>query len=123
MELPEDILETVRAYAKPTEPFKLYQRILKVLQDDIRAEDVPKLKMAIRYHYDRFLPMFQQLENAHAELRISVDAVMRNDTTMFTVAELRMEYYRKRQNYTWKRCNAMNEIYRLWSLSNTRQIV
>jgi hypothetical protein len=34
-----------------------------------------------------------------------------------------MEYYRKRQNYTWKRCNAMNEIYRLWSLSNTRQIV
>lgn len=112
MELPDDVLGIVRAYAKPSEPFKLYKRILKILYEDIRAEDVPKLKKAIRYHYARFLPMFQQLEKTHAELRISVDAVMRDDPR-YTASQLRMEYYRKRQHYTWKRCDLTNELRRL----------
>lgn len=113
MELPDDVLEMVRNYAKPSEPFKLYKRILRVLHD-LRVEEVSKLKKALRFHYDQFRPMFLrlepmflELERTHSELKIAVDAVMRNDTTLYTVSELRMEYYRKRQHYTLRRCEVM----------------
>jgi len=69
----------VRAYAKPSEPFKLYKRILRILDEDIRAEDVPKLKKAIRFHYERFFPMFLQLEKTHSELIVAIDTDRRND--------------------------------------------
>ncbi len=31
MELPDDVLQLVRDYSKPSEPYKLYTRVLKIL--------------------------------------------------------------------------------------------
>lgn len=53
--------------------------------------------------------MFLQLEKTHSELIVTVDAVMRNHTR-YTASELRMEYYRKRQHYTWRRCDLTNYV-------------
>jgi len=108
MELPEDVLQLVRAYAKPTEQAKRYTRVLKILKGCLALDTRTKLKTAVRFHFERFLQLFLELERTHAELVVAADAVMRNDTTIYTESELRMEYYRKRQNYTFKECAVMN---------------
>jgi hypothetical protein len=112
MELPDDVLRLIREYAKPSESYKIYQRVLYILNQDTLSVDYHvKLKTAVRYHLDRFRPLFLELEKTHSELRVAVDAVMRNDTQIYTVSQLRMEYYRKRQDFTFKRCDVMNELY------------
>ncbi len=99
MELPDDVLQIVRAFAKPSEPYKMYLRILNILVDKtppfVRAYMTQKLKMAVRFHYDRFLPLFLKLERGYLEMVLSVKAVCANDTPL-----LQTEYKRKLKNFT-----------------------
>jgi hypothetical protein len=99
MELPEDVLLLVRAYAKPSEPYKMYTRIMKIFVEKLPLglnKSMPrKLKMATRFHYERFLPIFLKLEKTHDELVISAKAVSINDTSRYTESELRTIYTRK----------------------------
>jgi len=110
MELPDDVLQLVRAYAKPTEQAKRYTRVLKILKGCLALDTRTKLKTAVRFHFETFLPIFLELERTHAELVAAVDSVMRNNDARDTrnESEVRMEYYRKRQNYTFKECAVMN---------------
>jgi hypothetical protein len=102
MELPEDVLEIVRAYAKPSKSYKMYMLVLKILVDKtppfVRIYMKQKLKNAVRFHYNRFLPLFLELERKHIELVLSVKAVCANDTPL-----LQTEYKRKLKN-----CSSMN---------------
>ena len=66
MELPDDVLQLIREYTKPSEPYKMYTRVLKILVNrlpsGIREFMMQKLKRATRFHYERFLPLFLELE-------------------------------------------------------------
>jgi len=62
MELPDDVLRIIRDYAKPSEPYKMYLRVMDILLNrtdpKIREYMIPKLKRAIRFHYEQFRPSF-----------------------------------------------------------------
>lgn len=93
MELPEDVLEIVRAYAKPSEPYKMYARIRKILVHGMelamRDYMTRKLKKATRHHFERFLPIFLELEKCDAGLTACQDAFC----FPHTPSEVRIEYY------------------------------
>ena len=99
MELPDDVLVIVREYAKPSEPYKMYTRILKILLHgmplDMRQYTTQKLKTATRFHFVQFRHLFIQLERCHAELIVS---------------EMRMEYYFILRHFASKRREVMNKI-------------
>jgi hypothetical protein len=63
MEFPDDVLQLIREYTKPSEPYKMYTRVLKVLVN--RLPPISKLKRAVRFHYERFLPLFLELEKTY----------------------------------------------------------
>jgi len=117
MELPEDVLQLVRAYSKPSEPYKMYSRIMKIFVEKLPLglnKSMPrKLKMAIRFHYQRFLPIFLELEKRHSELVISTKAVYTNDTTIYTESELRTIYYRKLKALTSINSNVLTKLLEL----------
>jgi len=109
MELPDDVLQLVREYAKPYERYKVGNRVLAILERDKPLGPIrKKLQTAVRFYYETFIQLFLTLEKSYAELSVAVDAVMRDDTTIYTVSELRMEYYRKRSHYTVKECAVVN---------------
>lgn len=97
MELPEDVLEQIRAYAKPSKSYKMYALVMKILVDKtppfVRDYFTQKLKKAVRFHYNRFLPLFLKLERRYLEMVLSVRAFCANNITL-----LQMEYKRKMGN-------------------------
>jgi len=103
MELPDDVLRLVRAYAKPTEQIKIYTRTFRILKYRLSLDLREKLKTAIRFHFETFHQVFLELEKRHAELVVAVDAYMSSRGPG-------MEYYLKRQNYTFTECVVMNLI-------------
>jgi hypothetical protein len=117
MELPDDVLALVRAYAKPSEPYKMYARVLKILVNHISPciikTTARNLKSAVMFNYYKFLPVFLELERKHHELVVSSNAVCINDTSIYTVSQLRMEYYRKVSNFTYTKCDVLNELKKL----------
>lgn len=117
MELPEDVLQLVRAYAKPSEPYKMYTRIMKIFVEKLplglNKSMARNLKRAIRFHYERFLPIFLELEKRHSELVISTKAVCNNDTSLYTESELRTIYHRKLKALTCINGNVLNKLLEL----------
>jgi hypothetical protein len=112
MELPDDVLRLVREYAKPSERYKVGKRVLVIMERGKPLGPIRKeLNTAVRFHYEAFQQLFLTLEKSYAELSVAVDAVMRDDTTIYTVSQLRMEYYRKRQDFTYVECDLMNLLY------------
>jgi hypothetical protein len=103
MELPDDVLQLVREYAKPSEPYKMYTRILKILVHgmflDMRDYLTRKLKKATRIHFGRFRHLFLELEKSEVELTASQIAFCDKDTP----SEVRMEYYFKIRHFALKR--------------------
>lgn len=117
MELPEDVLQLVRAYAKPSESYKMYSRIMKIF-----VEKLPlgldksmgrNLKRAIRFHYEQFRPIFLKMEKSHSELVISTKAFCNNDTTHYTESELRTIYRRKLKALTSINGDVLNKLLEL----------
>jgi len=117
MELPEDVLQLVRAYAKPSEPYKMYTRIMKIFVEKLPMglnKSMPrKLKKAIRFHYERFLPIFLKVEKSHSELVISSKAVYNNDMSRYTESELRTIYYSKLKVLTSINGDLLNKLLEL----------
>jgi uncharacterized protein with gpF-like domain len=108
MELPDDVLRLVSAYAKPTEQIKIYTRTFRILKYRLSLDLREKLKTAIRFHFETFQQVFLELEKRHAELVVAVDAYMSSRGP--GASEAQMEYYLKRQNYTFTECAVMNLI-------------
>ena len=110
MELPEDVLQIVLAYAKPSEPYKMYARIRKILVHGMelamRDYMTRKLKKATRHHYDRFLPLFLELERSDAELTASQNAFCFPSTP----SEVRIEYYGILRHLMSKRRELVNRL-------------
>jgi hypothetical protein len=106
MELPDDVLQLVRAYAKPTEQIKVYMRTFRILKYRLSLDLRAKLKTAIRFHFETFRQVFLELERTHTELVVAVDAYMSGPVA----SEVLMEYYLKRQNHTFQECAVMNRI-------------
>ena len=119
MEFPDDVLQLIREYAKPSEPYKMYTRVLKILVNrlpmGIREFMIPKLKKAIRFHYERFRHLFLKLEKKHEELVVSVKVLCANESSLgiYPTSELRKDYHRKVQHFTSINCDVMNELNKL----------
>jgi len=111
MELPEDVLQLVREYARPSERYKVGKRVLAILERDHPLGPIRKeLQTAIRFHYETFRQLFLDLEKNYSELKVVADAIMRNDT-IYTESELQLEYFRKRKYYTYVEYDLMNLLY------------
>jgi len=110
MELPDDVLGLVRAYAKPSEPYKIYTRIHKILVHgmplDMRDSLRQNLKKATRFHLDKFSSLFLQLEQSDFELTVSQIAFCEKDTPN----EVRNDYYFKLRHFASKRREVMIQL-------------
>lgn len=117
MELPEDVLELVRAYAKPSEPYKMYSRIMNIFVEKLPLgldkSMARNLKRAIRFHYEQFRPIFLKMEKSHNELVISTKAVYINDTSRYTESELQTIYSRKLKALTSINGDVLNKLLEL----------
>jgi hypothetical protein len=111
MELPEDVLQLVREYARPSERYKVGKSVLAILERHHSLGPIRKeLQTAIRFHYETFRKLFLDLEKTYAELTVASDAVIRNDT-IDTESELQLEYSRKRKYYTYVEYDLLNLLY------------
>jgi hypothetical protein len=113
MDLPDDVLQIIRAYAKPSEPYKMYLRVLKILGHgmtlDMHEDMMRKIKKATRIHYAQFRNLFLELEKRHDELVISIiDSLCKKDTS-----EMRKEHYFKLTHYA---CHKRDLILQLKAL-------
>ena len=119
MELPDDVLRLIRDYAKPSEPYKMYASVMKILLNKtdpkIREYMIPKLKKACRFHYERFRHLFLELEKRHDELVVSVKALCVHQSSIgdFIMSNLRKEYYRKLKRFTSINYDVMNKLNKL----------
>jgi len=119
MELPDDVLRIIRDYAKPSEPYKMYLSVMKILLNrthpKIRECLMPKLKKAIRFHYQQFLPLFLELEKRHTELVVSVQALCVHESSIgdFIMSNLRKVYYNKLKRFTSINCDVMHALNKL----------
>ena len=104
MELPEDVVEHIRGYAKPSKSYKMYALVMKILVDKtppfVRHYFTQKLK-AVRFHYDRFLPLFLKLEGRYIEMVLSVRAACAN------------EHKRKMANFTSTNGEVLTQLNKL----------
>ncbi len=103
MELPDDVLQLVRAFAKPTEPYKMYLRIQNILLLgmflDMREHLKRKLKKATQHYFERFLPLFLDLEKRDEIVQHLQNPYCDPNTT----STERMEYYSTIADLTMKR--------------------
>jgi hypothetical protein len=119
MELPDDVLAIIRDYAKPSEPYKMYLSVMKILlnKTDLKIREclMPKLKKAIRFHYQQFLHLFLELEKRHTELVVSVQALCVHESSIgdFIMSNLRKVYYNKVKRFTSINCDVMHALNKL----------
>ena len=119
MELPDDVLCLIRDYSKPSEPYKMYLQVLKILLNRIHPKIreclVPKLKKATRFHYERFRPLFLELEKRHTELVVSVKSLYVHESSIgdYIMSNLRKDYYCKLKQFTKINCDVMHELNKL----------
>jgi hypothetical protein len=77
MELPYDVLQLIRAYAKPWfTHYKVYNRTLALMEQN----SIPELRYGLLHHPERILPILTELENAHAEWRVANNAYAQDCT-------------------------------------------
>jgi hypothetical protein len=80
MELPDDVLQLVRAYAKPWfKHYKEYRRAL-LHMGLMGPYSCLAFRTCLVYHPERILPLLVELENAHAEFVVAKDAYLRDST-------------------------------------------
>jgi hypothetical protein len=88
MELPDDVLQLVRAYAKPWFKYhKIYKRTLKILG----LESCRELRRCLQYNPDILLPTLVQLEKAYVEYLVALDDYAGDHSESH-----KWEFYRKR---------------------------
>jgi hypothetical protein len=114
MELPDDVLQLVRAYAKPWfKHYNEYKRILSILC--IRPEI--DLRICLQYHPDQILPILDVLENAHAEYLVALDEYMGEHGTY----KKQYDFYMKRGIFSERQLQVTRMIHMLCRM-NKRKI-
>jgi len=99
MELPDDVLQLVREYAKPWfKHYQVYKRTLKIME----RESCPELRRCLV----DILPTLVQLEKAYVEYLVALDDFTGDSK----------EDYRKRGNLFYCKgnlCEIQRQVYRL----------
>jgi hypothetical protein len=119
MELPDDVLQLIREYAKPSEHYKRYARVMEILLNKtdpkVREYMKPKLKKATRFHYEQFRHLFLELEKRHTELVVSVQALCVHQSSIgdFIMSNLRKVYYNKVKRFRSINSDVMHALNKL----------
>ena len=93
MELPEDVLQLVREYAKPLFKYRaLYKRILAIMG----RKSCPELKTCLQYHPEHILSVLDAFEKANAEALVARELFIPTNSTLVIYSN-QMEYYAKRR--------------------------
>jgi hypothetical protein len=103
MELPDDVLQHIREYAKPWFKHHLvYKRTLKIME----RESCPELRRCLQYNPD-LLPILVRFEKAYVEYLVALDDFTGDSK----------EDYRKRGNLFYCKkgnlCEIQRQVYRL----------
>jgi len=94
MEFPDDVLQHIRAYAKPWfKHYKLYKTVLALMG----RNSFPELRTCLVYHLERILPILNEFIQAHMESMAARDAYLPPDSKI-VVYRNQMEYYMSRRN-------------------------
>ena len=91
MEFPDDVLEMIRAYAKPW--FK-YHAIYKLILVNTGLYSFPELRNCLHCIPDQILPTLVKYEEIHAEYLVALDNFVRDEPWDYSK---QMEYYSKRR--------------------------
>lgn len=102
MELPDDVLQVIREYAKPWfKHYQVYKRTLKIME----RESCPELRTCPQYNPD-ILPTLVRLETAYLEYLVALDDFTGDSKD-----------YRKRGNLFYCKkgnlCEIQRQVYRL----------
>ena len=104
MELPDDVLQLIREYAKPWfKHYQVYKRTLKMLE----LESCPELRYCIQYNPD-ILSTLGRFEKAYTEYLVALDD--------FTCDYPEQEYRKRMDLFYCKKsnlCEFPREVYRL----------
>jgi hypothetical protein len=92
MELPDDVLRLVRAFAKPWFKYhKVYKRTVSIM----RLTSCPELRTCLLEHPERILNVLVEFEKAYTEfVAHAVDKDLRNSEVIYSK---QMEFYSKRK--------------------------
>lgn len=94
MELPDDVLQLIRDYAKPCFTyFREYKHVLALMG----RTSFPELKICLVYHSERILPLLDEFIRAHAESVAARHVYLPPDSKR-VVYRNQMDYYEKRRN-------------------------
>jgi hypothetical protein len=105
MELPDDVLQLIREYAKPW--FK-YHKIYKDTLIMMELESYRELRRCLQYNPDILLPTLGRFEKAYVEYLVALD----DFTCDYPYQEYRKRmdlFYCKKSNL----CEIQREVYRL----------
>ena len=104
MELPDDVLQLVREYAKPWFKYhKIYKDTLRMME----LNSFPQLRRCLQYNPD-ILPTLVRLEKAYVEYLVALDD--------FTCDYPEQEYRKRGDLFYCKKsnlCEIQREVYRL----------
>ena len=105
MELPDDVLEIVRAYAKPWFTyFREYNRTLQIMG----VKSLPKLKACLETDPERILPALHVYEVAHLEFENTLQQFLYSNNNSIDYSK-QMDVFRTRHDL----CEAARNILRL----------
>ena len=91
MELPDDVLQLIREYAKPWfKHYKIYKRTLKIMG----RNSFPELRICLYYYPDQIIPVLVELEKAYSDLLIMIDQYNETPSDFY-----KQEYYRRNKNW------------------------
>ena len=91
MELPDDVLQLIREYAKPWFKYhNIYKRTLKIMG----LEYCPYLRICLYNYPDQILPVLVELEKAYSDLLIMIDQYNETPSDFY-----KREYYRRNKNW------------------------
>lgn len=93
MELPDDVLQLVRTYAKPWfTHYKVYKRVLALMG----RKSFPELRTCLLYCSERILPVLDEFIQAHMESLAARHAYLPDSKRV--VYRNQMDYYLSRRN-------------------------
>ena len=94
MELPDDVLQHIREYAKPW--FKYHKRYKDTLRM-MELHSFPQLRRCLQYNPHILLPTLGRFEKAYVEYLVALDDYTGDQTEHLEF--YKWEFYRKRGNF------------------------
>ena len=104
MELPDDVLQLIREYAKPW--FK-YHKIYKDTLNIMVLSNID-LRNCLHYYPDQILPALVELEKTYSDLLIAIDQYNETPYDFY-----KREYYRRKKNWLVSQREVNRTVYML----------